>query len=72
MIIRKMFKLFLSSIFLLLFNINQSFANNGFNEWLKNFKLKAINTGVSEKVVNVNQLILLYVKMTQRLGAQGF
>ena len=52
MIISKMFKLFLSSLFIFIFFINQSFANNDFNEWLKNFKANAVNSGISEKVVN--------------------
>ena len=52
MIISKMFKLFLSSLFIFIFFINQSFANNDFNEWLKNFKAKAVNSGISEKVVD--------------------
>ena len=52
MIISKMFKLFLSSLFIFIFFINQSFANNDFNEWLKDFKANAVNSGISEKVVN--------------------
>ncbi|MDC0409632.1 lytic murein transglycosylase [Pelagibacteraceae bacterium] len=47
-----MFKLFLSSLFIFIFFINQSFANNDFNEWLKNFKANAVNSGISEKVVD--------------------
>ena len=52
MIISKMFKLFLSSLFIFIFFINQSFANNDFNEWLKNFKANAVNSGISKKVVD--------------------
>ena len=52
MIISKMFKLFLSSLFIFIFFINPSSANNDFNEWLKNFKTNAVNSGISEKVVN--------------------
>ena len=52
MIISKMFKLILSSFFLYLTIISQSFANNDFNEWLINFKTKAVNSGVSKDVVN--------------------
>ena len=52
MIISKMFKLILSSFFLYLIIISQSFANNDFNEWLINFKTKAISSGVSKNVVN--------------------
>ena len=52
MIISKMFKLIFSSFFLYLVIINQSFANNDFNEWLIKFKNTAVSSGVSEDVVN--------------------
>ena len=52
MIIRKMFKLIFSSLFLFILFINQSFANSDFDKWLKNFKAKAISSGISIKVVN--------------------
>ena len=52
MIISKMIKLILRSFFLFIFFFNNSFANDDFNKWLKNFKFKAINSGISEKVVN--------------------
>ena len=52
MIISKMIKLILRSFFLFIFFFNNSFANDDFNKWLKNFKVKAINSGISEKVVN--------------------
>jgi membrane-bound lytic murein transglycosylase B len=52
MIIRKMFKLIFSSLFLFILFINQSFANNDFDKWLKNFKTKAVSSGISIKVVN--------------------
>ncbi len=52
MIISKMFKFFFNIFFLYLFLINQSFAKIDFNEWLLNFKIKAINSGISKKVVN--------------------
>ncbi len=52
MIISKMFKFILNTFFIILISINQSLANDDFNEWIKNFKLKAINSGISEKVVN--------------------
>ena len=52
MIISKMFKLFISSLILFLFYINQSFADSDFNQWVKNFKVRAIDSGISEKVVN--------------------
>jgi membrane-bound lytic murein transglycosylase B len=47
-----MFKLIFNSLFLYLFLVNQSIANNDFDEWLKDFKIKAISTGISEQVVN--------------------
>ena len=52
MIISKMFKFILNTFFIILISINQSLANDDFSEWIKNFKLKAINSGISEKVVN--------------------
>jgi membrane-bound lytic murein transglycosylase B len=52
MIISKMFKLILKSIFLYFFITSFSFASDNFNKWLSNFKIKAISTGISEKVVN--------------------
>ena len=52
MIIIKMFKLILSSFFLYIFLINQSSANNDFNEWLTKFKSRAVSSGISELVVN--------------------
>ena len=52
MIISKMFKLILRSIFLYFFITSFSFASDNFNKWLSNFKIKAISTGISEKVVN--------------------
>jgi len=52
MIIIQMFKLFLNLIFLFFLNFNQAFGDTGFNEWKIKFKSRAINSGVSEKVVN--------------------
>jgi len=52
MIIIKMFKLFLNLIFLIIFTFNPSFAVEDFKEWKIKFKFKAINSGISEKVVN--------------------
>ena len=51
MIINKMIKLFFSSLFLYLFLTICSFANDGFDQWLKKFQLKAINSGISENIV---------------------
>ena len=52
MIISKMFKLILRSIFLYFFVTSFAFASDDFNKWLSNFKIKAISAGISEKVVN--------------------
>ena len=52
MIITKMFKLIISSIFLNLIIYTNLFANDDFNKWVKNFEIRAINYGISEKVVN--------------------
>ena len=52
MIIIKMFKLFLNLIFLFFLTFNQAFADDDFNEWKIKFKSRAINSGISEKVVN--------------------
>jgi len=52
MIISKMFKLILNTFFIFLILINQCLANNDFNKWITSFKIKAINSGISEKVVN--------------------
>ncbi len=52
MIISKMFKIILKTFLLYLLFSNQTFANNDFSKWLSNFKIKAVNSGVSEKVVN--------------------
>ena len=52
MIISKMFKLILKLFFLyFLFTINLQ-ANDDFNQWLKKFQLLAVDTGISEKIVN--------------------
>ena len=51
MIISKMFKIIFTSLFIYIFlNIN-SFANEGFDSWLKKFQTEAINSGISENVV---------------------
>ena len=47
-----MFKLFLNFIFLFFLIFNQAFADDGFNKWKIKFKSRAINSGISEKVVN--------------------
>ena len=46
-----MFKIIFTSLFIYIFlNIN-SFANDGFENWLKKFQTEAINSGISENVV---------------------
>ena len=52
MIIKKMFKIIISSIFINLFVSSIAFANTDFNLWVKNFKIKAINSGISKTLVN--------------------
>ena len=53
MIFKKMLKIFISIIFFLLIPSTFLSAQNAeFKLWLNDFKLKAINTGISKKVVN--------------------
>ena len=52
MIFKKMHKILILSfltILLLNFKVN---ADENFNKWIINFKIKAINSGISEKIVN--------------------
>ena len=52
MIIKKMFKIIIFSFLInLLVSVNL-FANNEFNSWVKEFKIRAINSGISKKVVD--------------------
>ena len=51
MIIRKMFKLFLNTFFVYLLLSLNAFAGENFDQWLKKFQTKAIESGISEKVV---------------------
>jgi len=51
MIISKMFKLILNTLILYLFIAVNCFANSDFNDWLKNFQVKAIESGISDQVV---------------------
>ena len=46
-----MFKIFFKSLFFYFFLTIQLLANDGFNLWLNKFQIKAINSGISEKVV---------------------
>ena len=52
MITRKMFKLFLFTIILNLLFFTNSIADENFNQWLKKFQTKAIESGISKKVVS--------------------
>ena len=52
MIIKKMFKFFLKFIFIFFLSFNYSLAANDFKQWKTKFKLRAINSGISESVVN--------------------
>tara|TARA_B100000989_G_scaffold274656_1_gene233636 strand:+ start:460 stop:1455 length:996 start_codon:yes stop_codon:yes gene_type:complete len=47
-----MFKLFFYSAFLYFFLIYNAFANDQFNQWLKEFQIKAIRSGISKNVVH--------------------
>ncbi len=51
MIISKMIKLILNSLFLYFLLIAHSFGTENFDQWSKKFQVKAINLGISEKVV---------------------
>ena len=51
MIISKMIKLILNSLFLYFLLITHSFGTENFDQWSKKFQVKAINLGISEKVV---------------------
>ena len=46
-----MLKLFINSIFIFLLLNSNSFANSEFNDWVEKFKIRAIQTGISEEVV---------------------
>jgi len=52
MIVNEMFKLILSSLFLNFIFTSFVFASDDFDTWLKKFQLRAISSGISEKVVN--------------------
>jgi membrane-bound lytic murein transglycosylase B len=51
MIIKKMFKIIIFSIFINLFASLNVLANSDFNTWLNEFKVKAIKSGISKNVV---------------------
>ena len=46
-----MFKLILTSLFLYVFSITNSFTEEGFDKWLNDFQIKAIKSGISKNVV---------------------
>ena len=52
MIFKKMLKIIIFSFFINLFAPFNAFANSEFNLWVKNFKIKAVSSGISEKLVN--------------------
>ena len=53
MIISKMSKIFVSILALHIFFYNFAYATQqGFDTWLNNFKVKAINNGISKEVVD--------------------
>ena len=47
-----MFKFILNIFFLFFFTNAQTFAIEDFDKWMKNFQVKAVKYGISEKVVN--------------------
>ena len=51
MIISKMIKLIINSLFLFFFIFTNTSANEDFNQWLTKFQIQAINSGISKKVV---------------------
>jgi len=51
MIINKMFKLIINSLFLYIFFISHTLSNEGFEDWLKKFQSRAISSGISDSVV---------------------
>ena len=52
MIIKKMFKFIFFFVFINSFIILNASANNDFDSWLKDFKIKAVNSGISKKLVD--------------------
>jgi membrane-bound lytic murein transglycosylase B len=53
MVIKKMFKIIIFSILINLLSSINVLANSDFNLWIKDFKIKAINSGISKSVVDV-------------------
>ena len=52
MIIKKMFKFIFFFVFINSFVFLNASANNDFDSWLKDFKIKAVNSGISKKIVD--------------------
>jgi membrane-bound lytic murein transglycosylase B len=52
MIIKKMFKILIFALFVNSFIFQVLSANTDFDKWIKNFKIKAINSGISKSVVD--------------------
>ena len=52
MITKKMFKIIIYSFFINFFLSLNAVANSDFNMWVKDFKIKAINSGISKSMVN--------------------
>jgi membrane-bound lytic murein transglycosylase B len=52
MIIKKMFKILIFSLFVNSLIFQGLSANTDFDKWIKNFKIKAINSGISKSVVD--------------------
>ena len=51
MIFIKMFKLFIKSVFIYFVIIFNSYSDEQFGQWLKNFQIEAIKSGISKDVV---------------------
>ena len=51
MIISEMFKFFLNTVIIYFIISLRVLASENFEQWVKNFQLKAIDRGISEKVV---------------------
>ena len=52
MIIKKMYKFIFFFVFINSFVFLNASANNDFDSWLKDFKIKAVNSGISKKLVD--------------------
>ena len=51
MIIKKMFKIIILSIFINLLVTLNAFANNDFKLWVEQFKIEATDSGISKDIV---------------------